>query len=248
MARRKSSCSTTCERACCHPTSTMQGSIRSIAMCWRTTAWSRCLAALETQIERARWSLAWVMHRRRHSKVSALKVLPKRKHTWITGKNGGPTSEFTGPPNARWRLCSLKKSLHCNRCPSSHSVITSTASARFTWTDAWRWKQPITVPRRAGSDGAYVCSGTDSMCGCSIPTPASFCASTYAKSVAGTASRRKTGPSEPRWGRCNCWRAPTRWRATLAPSARHCMRGKASRQCAAFKAFSRFTKSTAWRV
>ena len=52
----RSSSSTISARACSRPTSTTPRSIRSIAMCWPTTASSRCRVASGIPIARARWS------------------------------------------------------------------------------------------------------------------------------------------------------------------------------------------------
>ena len=64
-ARRASSCSTTCARACSRRTSTTPRSIRSTATCWRTTASSRCRAGSAIPIARARSSRASATRRRR---------------------------------------------------------------------------------------------------------------------------------------------------------------------------------------
>jgi transposase len=86
------------------------------------------------QTAKAKWKAVSVMHRRPHSKGSASKVWRKRKPTWTSGKNVGPTLAFTARRSARYRRCSLKKSLPCCHCHWNPFATTSMASARFIWT------------------------------------------------------------------------------------------------------------------
>ena len=70
-----------------------------------------------------------------------------------------------------------REALTCSRFRSSRSATTSMASARCISMVASRLKRLTTVRRRAGSAGRSTCSGTRCSCVCSIPAPASCCAS-----------------------------------------------------------------------
>ena len=90
---------------------------------------------------------------------------------------------------------------------------------RVTSMAAWKLKRLTTELRRAGSGGRFMCSGMRCMFGCSIRTPASCCASIWARSVAAIASAMRTVRGARRNTRINCWRGRTKPEPASARSA-----------------------------
>jgi len=116
---------------------------------------------------------------------------------------------------------------------------------------AWKSKRPITVPHRAGSAGAYRCSGTPTRSDCWTRSPASCCANTCGTRGAVTASRTRIAPRIRRYRLSNCCCAPTGRARRSASCAAACTKPTARPPCATSWGFSRWSRNTVtprWRL
>ena len=114
-ARRSSS--TISKRACSRPTSTIRRSIRSIATCSRTTAWSPCRVASGIRTAKAKSNPASATRRRRRCRGCASRRSTRRKPISIAGTRAGPTRASTAPRSAKWPRCLPRSSPRSARCP-----------------------------------------------------------------------------------------------------------------------------------
>src|SRR5215472_17209951 len=102
----------------------------------------------------------------------------------------------------------------------------------------------LTVYRRAGSDAWSECSGMRSSSGSSILKPGNCCESTSVRSGAGIASRSRIYRHDDRGRFRNCCCGPNAQALRSQPSVTTLISTKGSSACAAFKAFSPWSKST----
>ncbi len=168
----------------------------------------------------------------------------RRRRISIAGRRTGRTRASTARPNVRSPPCLPRSGPPCSRSPSSPFGITASACAPCISMAVSKSRPRTTRRRPAGSASASRCSGPISTCGCSIPRPASCCASMSARRAAITASPSRIGRRARRRARSRSWPGrgmPARTSTRSAPTSTSTT---APAGCVASSASSRSRRST----